>query len=90
MVGMGDVVAVSYTNQGKTYQAVRHINQHGTVDYLTPQGRSFKKAFSRYLLNLATSAQPSPYPDIILYCIIRERIKVLIWQRLLVPYSRYW
>jgi murein DD-endopeptidase MepM/ murein hydrolase activator NlpD len=47
-VGTGDIVAVSYTSRGKTYQAVRHTNRNGTHDYYTPQGASFKKAFSRY------------------------------------------
>lgn len=48
MVGTGDVVAVSYTNRGKTAQAIRHIHANGDRDYYTPQGKSFKKAFSRY------------------------------------------
>ncbi|KTD06088.1 peptidase family M23 [Legionella gratiana] len=48
MVGVGDIVAVSYTNQGKTAQAVRHISRNGNRDYYTPKGESFKKAFSRY------------------------------------------
>ncbi len=48
MVGIGDIVAVSYTNQGKTAQAVRHISRNGNRDYYTPKGESFKKAFSRY------------------------------------------
>lgn len=48
MVGIGDVVAVSYNNQGKTAQAIRHISKNGTRDYYTPKGESFKKAFSRY------------------------------------------
>ena len=48
MVGIGDVVAVSYTNRGKTAQAIRHISRNGTRDYYTPKGESFKKAFSRY------------------------------------------
>jgi murein DD-endopeptidase MepM/ murein hydrolase activator NlpD len=47
-VGIGDIVAVSYTNNGKTYQAIRHKNARGEVDYFTPKGNSFKKAFNRY------------------------------------------
>ncbi|KTD75708.1 peptidoglycan DD-metalloendopeptidase family protein [Legionella waltersii] len=47
-VGIGDIVAVSYTNKGKTYQAIRHKNARGEVDYYTPKGNSFKKAFNRY------------------------------------------
>ncbi|KTD62283.1 peptidoglycan DD-metalloendopeptidase family protein [Legionella shakespearei] len=48
MVGTGDIVAVSYTNKGKTFQAIRHTTARGDTDYYTPQGTSFKKAFSRY------------------------------------------
>lgn len=47
-VGIGDIVAVSYTNRGKTYEAIRHKNSRGEVDYYTPKGNSFKKAFNRY------------------------------------------
>jgi murein DD-endopeptidase MepM/ murein hydrolase activator NlpD len=48
MVKTGDIVAVSYTNRGKTYQAIRHTHANGESDYYTPQGTSLKKAFSRY------------------------------------------
>lgn len=47
-VGIGDILAVSYTNRGKTVQAVRHTRANGDFDYYTPQGESLKKAFSRY------------------------------------------
>lgn len=47
-VGIGDILAVSYTNRGKTFQAVRHTKANGDFDYYTPQGESLKKAFSRY------------------------------------------
>jgi murein DD-endopeptidase MepM/ murein hydrolase activator NlpD len=47
-VGIGDILAVSYTNRGKLVQAVRHTKANGDVDYYTPQGESLKKAFSRY------------------------------------------
>jgi murein DD-endopeptidase MepM/ murein hydrolase activator NlpD len=48
MVGTGDVVAVSYTNKGKTYQALRHKSANGHTDYYAPDGTSLKKAFTRY------------------------------------------
>lgn len=47
MVGTGDILAVSYTNKEKTVQAIRHTS-NGTTDYYSPQGNSFKKAFTRY------------------------------------------
>ncbi len=48
MVGTGDIVAVTYTHNGKTAQAIRHTSTNKTTDYYSPQGNSFKKAFSRY------------------------------------------
>lgn len=48
MVGIGDIVAVSYTNKGKAFQAIRHTTARGDTDYYTPKGTTFKKAFSRY------------------------------------------
>lgn len=48
MVGTGDIVAVSYTSKDKTVQAIRHTSANGTIDYYSPQGNSFKKAFTRY------------------------------------------
>lgn len=47
-VGTGDILALSYTSRGKTFQAIRHTSSNGTHDYYTPKGESFKKAFSRY------------------------------------------
>ena len=48
LVSTGDILAVSYTNRGKVYQAIRHVSATGDYDYFTPQGTSLKKAFSRY------------------------------------------
>lgn len=48
MVGTGEIVAVTYTNNGKATQAIRHTSGNGTTDYYSPSGNSFKKAFSRY------------------------------------------
>ena len=47
-VGVGDILAVSYKNNGHVFQAIRHINRAGHTDYFTPNGNSLKKAFSRY------------------------------------------
>ncbi len=49
----GDILAVSYTNQGKRYQAIRHQTKAGKVDYYTPSGQSVRKAFSRYPLQFS-------------------------------------
>ncbi|MDX2346944.1 MAG: peptidoglycan DD-metalloendopeptidase family protein [Legionella sp.] len=44
----GDILSVSYTNRGKQYQAIRHQTKTGKTDYFTPEGKSVRKAFSRY------------------------------------------
>ena len=48
IVDIGNILAVSYTNNKKTAQAIRHVSANGTTDYYTPKGESFKKAFTRY------------------------------------------
>lgn len=48
MVGTGDILAVTYTNRGNVYQAIRHTNANGEHNYYTPNGTSLKKAFTRY------------------------------------------
>lgn len=48
LVGSGDIIAVTYRNRGKVFQAVRHTNRSGRSDYFTPEGKSLKKAFTRY------------------------------------------
>ncbi|CAM2985122.1 peptidoglycan DD-metalloendopeptidase family protein [Legionella anisa] len=70
MVGIGDVVAVSYTSQGKTAQAIRHISRNGARDYYTPKGESFKKAFSRYPIkfsHISSTFSNSRYHPILHY-----------------------
>ncbi|KTD74344.1 M23 family metallopeptidase [Legionella tucsonensis] len=70
MVGIGDIVAVSYTNQGKTAQAIRHVSKNGTRDYYTPKGESFKKAFSRYPIkfsHISSTFSNSRYHPILHY-----------------------
>jgi murein DD-endopeptidase MepM/ murein hydrolase activator NlpD len=48
VVGTGEIVALSYRNRGKTYQAVLHTNRAGHSNYYNPQGVSLKNAFNRY------------------------------------------
>ncbi|MCE3044578.1 peptidoglycan DD-metalloendopeptidase family protein [Legionella sp. 16cNR16C] len=69
-VGTGDIVAVSYKNRGKTFQAVRHTNRDGQSDYYTPEGRSLKKAFNRYPVrfsHISSSFSLSRYHPILHY-----------------------
>ncbi|MFC3908171.1 peptidoglycan DD-metalloendopeptidase family protein [Legionella dresdenensis] len=53
LVGTGDIIAVSYRNHGKMYQAVRYTDRRGRSEYYTPQGTSLKKAFTRYPLHFS-------------------------------------
>ena len=43
----GPVLAASFVNQGRSYQAVRYIDAEGAARYFTPDGRSLHKAFLR-------------------------------------------
>lgn len=49
----GKVVAASFTNQGKTFDAVYYEWADGEGDYFAPNGRSMKKAFLRAPLNFS-------------------------------------
>jgi murein DD-endopeptidase MepM/ murein hydrolase activator NlpD len=46
-VGEGDIVAATFVNQGKVFQAVRYTDQSGVTDYYSPDGRNMRKAFLR-------------------------------------------
>ncbi len=48
LINTGEIIAVTYTNKGVQHQAIRHANPNGSEDYFTAQGKSLKKAFSRY------------------------------------------
>ncbi len=43
----GPILAAEFVNQGKTYRAIRYIDETGHADYYTPEGRSMRKAFLR-------------------------------------------
>lgn len=43
----GDILAAEFTNNGKTYRAVRFVAGDGTKAYYTPAGLSLRKAFIR-------------------------------------------
>ncbi|WP_323845616.1 peptidoglycan DD-metalloendopeptidase family protein [Microbulbifer magnicolonia] len=46
-IGNGPIQAVSFTNQGKTFSAVRYVDSNGDANYYTPDGKSMRKAFIR-------------------------------------------
>jgi len=43
----GDILAASFTNEGKTYTAVRYTNKNGDTDYYSPEGLTMRKEFLR-------------------------------------------
>ncbi len=50
-IGTGPIVAAEFNTQGRTYQAIRYIDQSGKVDYFSPTGRGLHKAFIRTPVN---------------------------------------
>lgn len=46
-VADGTILAAEFTNQGKTYRAIRYVDQKGHSEYYSPEGRSLRKAFLR-------------------------------------------
>jgi len=46
-VGLGKILAAQFTNNGKTYQAVRFIDKQGNTGYYTPEGVGMQKNFLR-------------------------------------------
>lgn len=51
-LGTGNILAASFTNRGKTYNAVRYTDSNGQVSYYTPEGLSMRKAFLRTPLDI--------------------------------------
>ena len=43
----GEIVAAEFNNNGRSYQAVRFVDETGRSDYFTPEGNSVRKAFVR-------------------------------------------
>jgi len=48
----GDILAATFVNQGRKFQAVRFETEHGQ-EYFAPDGRNMKKAFLRAPLNFS-------------------------------------
>lgn len=47
----GKILAAEFTNQAKTFQAVRYTNPAGETEYFSPDGRNMKKTFLRTPVN---------------------------------------
>ncbi len=43
----GPILAAEFVNQGRTYRAVRYVDDNDRADYFTPEGKSMRKAFLR-------------------------------------------
>ena len=43
----GDIIAAEFNNNGRTFQAIRFVDNGGRSDYYTPEGLSVRKAFVR-------------------------------------------
>ena len=43
----GAILAAQFTNQGRTYRAIRYTDPNGHSNYYTPEGLSMRKAFLR-------------------------------------------
>ncbi len=52
LIGNGDILATQYTNQDKTFIAVRYIDEEGEVGYYNVEGESMRKAFLRSPLDV--------------------------------------
>ena len=48
----GDILAASFVNRGKTFQAVRYTDSRGRSSYYTPDGLSMRKDFLRTPLDI--------------------------------------
>ena len=46
-IGNGNILAAEFTNQGKSFKAVRYVDSAGQANYYTPKGFSMRKAFLR-------------------------------------------
>ena len=46
-VGVGDILAIEFVNQGKELRAIRYEDKNGTASYFTPDGHSLRRAFLR-------------------------------------------
>lgn len=58
LVSTGDILALTYTNRGKKHTAIRHTTTAGDEDYFSAEGRSLKKAFSRYPIKFSHISSP--------------------------------
>jgi murein DD-endopeptidase MepM/ murein hydrolase activator NlpD len=51
--GTGAILSAEFTNEGKTYRAVRYTNKDGITRYYAPDGKGLNKAFLRTPVDFA-------------------------------------
>ena len=56
----GEVVVAEFNNDGRTYQAIRFMDDNGPSDYFTPEGNSVRKAFLRSPVDFRVSSSFNP------------------------------
>ncbi len=47
VIGDGDILAAKFTNNGKTFSAIRYTDNSGKADFYDAEGKSMRKAFLR-------------------------------------------
>ena len=52
-IGTGAILSAEFTNNGKTYRAVRYTNKDGVTRYYAPDGKGLNKAFLRTPVDFA-------------------------------------
>jgi murein DD-endopeptidase MepM/ murein hydrolase activator NlpD len=52
-IGTGAILSAEFTNEGKTYRAVRYTNKDGITRYYAPDGKGLNKAFLRTPVDFA-------------------------------------
>lgn len=52
-LGTGNILAAEFTNQSRTYRAVRYKDSNGNVQYYTPTGDTMRKEFLRTPIDFA-------------------------------------
>lgn len=46
-IGLGNILAAEFVNQGDSYRAVRYVDPNGKAQYYSPTGKAMQKAFLR-------------------------------------------
>jgi murein DD-endopeptidase MepM/ murein hydrolase activator NlpD len=52
-IGFGNILAAEFTNQGKSYLAIRYTDRDGNTGFYSPEGQSMKKAFLKTPLDIS-------------------------------------